>query len=84
MSAQDREEGPSSGPVETGTQTAPIIEEEPLPESPRAPTQIQDLRVTGSVLRPRANDVSYDWAAGGGCIYATSGNSFTVFNTPLF
>lgn len=42
------------------------------------------LRVPGSVLRPRQNDVSYSSDAEGGALYATSGNASTVFNTPVY
>ena len=42
------------------------------------------LRITGSVLRPRTSNV--EWTAGGqgGCIYATSGDQYTWFNTPVY
>jgi len=52
------------------------------PEEPLATTRY--LRVTGSVLRPRENDVDYAWGAGGGCIYVKAGDDFTVWNTPIY
>jgi hypothetical protein len=43
-----------------------------------------DLRIAGAVLRPRESNV--EWSAGGqgGCIYATSGDQYTWFNTPVY
>lgn len=42
------------------------------------------LRVTGSVFKPRSSGVG--WASGGqgGSIYATSGSSLKVWNSPLY
>lgn len=41
------------------------------------------LRVAGSVLRPRTNQVDYAAASGGGCLYHVSGSTMAVWNTPL-
>jgi hypothetical protein len=40
-------------------------------------------RLTGSALKPRANDVSYTTNANGSCAYVTAGNDDTVWNTPV-
>lgn len=48
---------------------------------PRA--AIRSQRISGSVLRPRESTVDFNWAAGGGCIYANS-DPFTVWNTPIW
>jgi hypothetical protein len=45
---------------------------------------IADFRILGSVLRPRSPDVTQIPTAGGGCIYADSGNSYRVFNTGVY
>lgn len=44
---------------------------------------LRDLRLAGSVLRPRASGVGYTWGRGGGCIYNTSGNAGEIWNAPL-
>ncbi len=41
------------------------------------------LRLAGSALRPRENDVSYSVNSSGGCSYATVGDSATVWNTAI-
>jgi hypothetical protein len=87
----------ASVPVTTLLSSAPILPdgstpepvEEPMPEeepfranvSPAA--TIADFRISGATLRPRTNDVDYNWASGGGCLLATAGNDFTVFNAPV-
>lgn len=56
-------------------------------QAPEEETEINAnayLRVPGSVLRPRTNNVDYTSGSGGGCIYATSGDTGTVWNTPLY
>ena len=42
-----------------------------------------DLRVVGSALKPRENDVSYTVDVNGSCTYVTAGSAFTVWNTPV-
>lgn len=42
------------------------------------------LRVTGSALKPRDNDVVWQSDSWGGCGYASSGDASTVWNTPLY
>jgi hypothetical protein len=39
--------------------------------------------VTGSALRPRTSDTTFDVIASGGGIYAVAGNANEVFNTPV-
>ncbi len=57
---------------------------EQLPEGVKAITAITNFRVPGTALKPRADDVSYVPTAGGGCFYASAGNSFRVFNTGIY
>ncbi|MEE4242857.1 MAG: hypothetical protein V2I36_15420 [Desulfopila sp.] len=45
---------------------------------------VKDLRISGTALKPRANDVDYIATAGGGCFYVSGGNSSQVFNTPVY
>lgn len=40
-------------------------------------------RVSGSVLRPRDNDVNYTTNGYGGCSYVASGDATTVWNAPV-
>lgn len=40
-------------------------------------------RIAGSALRPRANNVDYAGASGGGCVYNTGGSQSTVWNAPI-
>lgn len=54
------------------------------PESVEEINATVSLRVTGSVLRPRESDVTFAVGSGGGCIYAASGDTNTVWNTPLY
>ncbi|MBN1641111.1 MAG: hypothetical protein JXA09_07735 [Anaerolineae bacterium] len=42
------------------------------------------LRVAGSALRPRESNVGWDSSASGGCLFASSGDMYTVFNTPVY
>jgi hypothetical protein len=44
---------------------------------------LTSLRIAGSTLRPREDDVSYTVAGSGGCVYATTGDAFTVWNHKL-
>jgi hypothetical protein len=47
-------------------------------------TYTASLRIVGSALKPRDSDVQWASSGGGGCVYASSGNQNTVFNTPLY
>ena len=78
----------SSDPAPEGTQ---IISPPDSPSSidalDAAPTASYDsyLRVAGSAVKPRESTVEWTGAAGaGGCIYASSGNTYAVFNTPVY
>jgi hypothetical protein len=81
----------SSAPIESdgavaSPSDAPAAPED-LPEGLEdieAITAITDFRVTGTALKPRGDDVSYVPTAGGGCFYASAGNSFRAFNTGLY
>lgn len=56
------------------------------PAAPQADEAIEALiswRVTGSALKPRENDVNYNVSATGGCVYVSSGDASTVWNTPV-
>jgi hypothetical protein len=45
---------------------------------------LKSLRIPGSALRPRASNVEYLSSISGGCLYASSGITHTVFNAPVF
>ena len=55
----------------------------PATGGPNAPDWNSNIRYVGSTLKPRSNDVNYGTNSDGGCVYVTSGNSFTVWNVPL-
>jgi hypothetical protein len=81
----------SSAPIgEDGSVASPSnapAAEERLPEviqGIEAITAISDFRVPGTALKPRGDDVSYIPTAGGGCFYASAGNSSRVFNTGVY
>ncbi len=43
------------------------------------------LRIVGAALKPRESNVEWTGVSGaGGCIYASSGNSYAVFNAPVY
>lgn len=42
------------------------------------------LRIAGSVLRPRDSNVQWAASGSGGCIYATSGDQYTIWNVPVY
>lgn len=52
-------------------------------EPEAAEASLISWRIAGSALRPRENDVSYSIPGQGGCIYVTSGDASTVWNTPV-
>jgi hypothetical protein len=56
------------------------------PGEAAAPIQTYNafLRISGAVLKPRESDVDWRGAGGGGCIYASAGNTYAVFNTPVY
>ncbi|MBN1955971.1 MAG: hypothetical protein JW900_13105 [Anaerolineae bacterium] len=57
----------------------------PPPEDlPQGINALTNLRLPGTALKPRGDDVSYVPTAGGGCFYASAGNSFRVFNIGVF
>ena len=76
----------SSAPILPDGSVAPAGEpfsaEEPL--SINAVAAIANFRIPGTALKPRGNDVDHIPTASGGCFYASSGNSFRVFNTGLY
>lgn len=41
------------------------------------------FRISGSALKPRESSVEWTGSGGGGCIYASSGSTFAVFNVPV-
>lgn len=82
--AQDGREGvESSAPLDGLPDKAGVPLNEPVPAGAEAVAAIEDFRISGTALKPRGDDVSYIPTAGGGCFYASSGNSFRVFNAPL-
>ena len=64
--------GPPDVPLRAGSQDVEVLQAD------------SQLRVTGSALRPRSSDTG--WAANwtGGCIYASSGSTWEVLNTPVY
>lgn len=42
------------------------------------------LRIVGSALRPRESNVQWASSGSGGCIYASGGDQYVVFNAPLY
>lgn len=40
-------------------------------------------RITGAALKPRENDVSYTVDSNGSCVFVTTGDASTVWNTPI-
>lgn len=78
---------PRQGMALEGPVTQPAEEAiDPQDFGPNAPTAIANFRITGSTLKPRADDVSYMAAPaldGGGCLYASAGNAGRMFNTAL-
>lgn len=81
----------SSAPRQGTAVEGPVTQpgEDPIDSQdfgPNAPTAIANYRITGSTLKPRADDVSYLAAPaveGGGCVYASAGNAGGTFNTAL-
>lgn len=57
---------------------------EQWPQGIDATTAIANFRVPGTALKPRGSDVDYVPTGGGGCFYASAGNSDRVFNTGLY
>jgi hypothetical protein len=58
------------------------------PGEGQAPTDAEGVplvswRVTGSVLKPRAHNVTYTTNGNGNCTYVTAGETNTVWNTPV-
>ncbi len=49
-----------------------------------AATYNASLRISGSALKPRESNVEWTGAGGGGCIYASSGSTYAVFNAPVY
>jgi len=80
---------PSSAPQPEGTTPEQLNQPDPQPGDSPQTSGIESgggtayLQIAGSTLRPRSDNVSYTAAGGGGCIYATSGSTSTVWNTPL-
>jgi len=65
-------------------ETAPAMSMLNASGGPNAPAWNSNIRYVGSTLKPRANNVNYNvGGTGGGCVYATSGDAFEVWNTPL-
>jgi hypothetical protein len=70
-------------------ESPPDIVLQELPEEADAiinalPDPLPDLRIVGSALRPRKSGISYSVAGDGGCIYVTAGDTWTVWNTPVY
>ena len=55
-----------------------------LSTSPLPDNAWLSYRVTGTDLKPRGSDVDYVPTGGGGCFYASAGNSSRVFNVGVY
>jgi hypothetical protein len=65
-------------------EAAPVMSMVNAAGGPNAPAWNSNIRYVGSTLKPRANNVNYTvGGTGGGCVYATGGDAFEVWNTPL-
>jgi hypothetical protein len=64
-------------------ETAPLMSMVNVTGGPNAPAWNSNIRYVGSTFKPRTNDVNYDTSGSGGCVYVTSGDSWTVWNVPL-
>jgi hypothetical protein len=67
--------------------TRPGTDGEPLPSAlqPTGPATLPlwSVRIVGSALRPRENNVSYAVNSNGSCVYVTAGSATTVWNVPI-
>ena len=80
-------EWPSSAPVPEGNQLISPADRAAAPDALNAaPTQGYDsyLRIAGSALKPRESTVDWSGSGGGGCIFASAGSTYAVFNTPVY
>jgi hypothetical protein len=75
---------PLDGKVSEAEKTPTFEEAAPFQANASQAASIIDFRIAGTALKPRGNDVDYIPAAGGGCFYASAGNSFRVFNTGVY
>jgi hypothetical protein len=73
-----------SGSGEPGAIESPAgrFELEPSPDGPGG-LVLRSLRITGSALKPRENNVSYTVNVNGSCFYVTAGSATTVWNVPI-
>ena len=74
------------GTADTGSDTEGVAAAGEIEEdiAPNAPLPTRYLRVTGSVFKPWDSSVGWAIGAQGGSIYATSGSSSVVWNSPLY
>jgi len=79
-------EWPSSMPVPEGLEILSPPEDRPMSgvDADIEATYNASLRVTGSALKPRGSGVDWVPTGGGGCIYASAGDAYLVFNTPIY
>jgi hypothetical protein len=63
----------------------PVVGAPAAPKAPAVTLAATDavLSVTGSALRPRTSNTTFNVISSGGGIYAVAGSSFEVFNTPV-
>lgn len=77
----------SSAPAPEGSQLiSPADSPAGIDALDAAPVQTYDsyLRIAGSALKPRESNVDWTGSGGGGCIYASAGSTYAVFNTPVY
>jgi len=84
--AMAQDETSSRVAADTGSDTEGVPAGGKIEEdiAPNAPLSTAYLRVTGSVFKPRSSSVGWAPGAQGGSIYAISGSSGEVWNSPLY
>lgn len=84
--AMAQDESSSRLAADTGSVTEGVAADGKIEEdiTPNAVLPSVYLRVTGSVFKPWDSSVGWAIGAQGGSIYATSGSSWVVWNSPLY
>lgn len=81
-------EWPSSAPAPEGSQLISPADSSATMDAldTAAATESYDsyLRIAGSAVKPRESSVDWAGTGGGGCIYASAGDAWAVFNTPVY
>ncbi|HNS53118.1 MAG TPA: hypothetical protein PKO09_18325 [Anaerolineae bacterium] len=78
------QEADPAEPVISSAGPGYVFQERQSPEPEDEINATVSIRVAGSMLRPREDNVSYNWGSSGGCIYATTGDDYTIWNAPVY